>query len=66
MLHYFLLAYCDSGYEQENLTCEACEIGYYKNNTNGFFESCWLCPIEYITEGEISISLDNCTVGQSY
>ncbi|GFR99359.1 Pol polyprotein [Elysia marginata] len=58
-------AYCDSGYEIIAGTdnCQACEIGYYKDNLAGIFGSCVLCPDgEFITSAQAATSVGDCSI----
>ena len=50
--------YCPDGEELVDDICEQCPIGYYKNNDDGRFENCTVCPDPaFITEG-IDLNLE--------
>lgn len=58
---------CESGVQLfPNGTCGTdCPRGYYKDNSVGpdyEFNECTLCPIELITAGEKSTSINDCNV----
>ncbi|XP_053380894.1 uncharacterized protein LOC123563563, partial [Mercenaria mercenaria] len=56
-------SYCPSGYEKINGGCVGCEIGYYKDNNDGYFAPCTLCPLQNITENKNTESRSLCNVG---
>lgn len=59
------VAYCDSGQEKINDSCEDCQIGYFKDNVNdGLFAACQVCPIDRITNGTGSTSQNDCNIGE--
>ncbi|RUS76316.1 hypothetical protein EGW08_015923, partial [Elysia chlorotica] len=58
-------AYCDSGLEivAGTDTCQACEIGYYKDNSEDIFGACVLCPDgEFITGTTAAASVGECNI----
>jgi len=54
--------YCQDGYEMTPSGCQQCDIGYYKNNADGKFSMCELCPIDSITAGRATTSIGGCNV----
>ncbi|ESP03827.1 hypothetical protein LOTGIDRAFT_230171 [Lottia gigantea] len=55
--------YCVSGEEKNaNGTCDTCQRGYYKDNKEGLFGECNLCPIEFITLGTGAKQASDCNV----
>ncbi|KAL8561778.1 hypothetical protein ACOMHN_010712 [Nucella lapillus] len=54
--------YCDPGSEKKSGVCTACGRGYYKHNNKDNFMECTLCPLDFVTPTNASISQDNCTV----
>ncbi|XP_069124102.1 uncharacterized protein [Argopecten irradians] len=55
--------FCPSGQQLAGGVCEPCPIGYYKNNTEGLFEDCKPCPVEFITAAEGATNEDLCVIG---
>ena len=58
-------AYCDSGFEIIGGTdnCQACEIGYYKDNSDDIFGACILCPGgEFITSATAATTVGECDI----
>ncbi|KAK3789280.1 hypothetical protein RRG08_001670 [Elysia crispata] len=58
-------AYCDSGFEIIAGTdnCQACEVGYYKDNSDDIFGACALCPGgEFITSASAAVSVADCNI----
>ncbi|CAH1794302.1 unnamed protein product [Owenia fusiformis] len=56
------LIFCPSGYQVNGSTCQACEIGEYKNNLEDDLGMCQSCPPNFITYGRNSTSLDQCNI----
>lgn len=42
-----------------------CTIGYFKDNNVDKFSECTLCPVEFITANNGSISQSDCNIGKS-
>lgn len=42
-----------------------CTIGYFKDNNMDKFSECTLCPVEFITANNGSISQSDCNIGKS-
>ena len=58
--------FCESGKQKIGGNCVACERGYYKNNTDGLFGDCMICPIDKITVTTGSTSMSDCNIGKKY
>ena len=59
-------AYCPNGKENDpaTSTCIDCQLGYYRNITDGPFDPCQICPENFITVAKGSVSPDQCTLGK--
>ncbi|XP_071129049.1 uncharacterized protein [Mytilus edulis] len=54
--------FCDSGYQNNSLTCELCDIGYYKDNSVNIYAQCIQCPQNKKTPSKGSTSATDCSI----
>lgn len=57
-------ALCSSGEEVINGSCVPCPRGYYKDNSVDRFAQCSICPTEFVTAGNGTISLSDCNISE--
>ncbi|KAK7506491.1 hypothetical protein BaRGS_00001966, partial [Batillaria attramentaria] len=54
--------FCVSGYEVASDQCVACSVGFYKDNSVDPLSMCQSCPPGYLTAGNASTALTDCSI----
>ncbi|KAH9490225.1 hypothetical protein Btru_036094 [Bulinus truncatus] len=55
---------CSSGFEfnVSNNSCVPCSVGYYRDSSNSSLETCVMCPGDFITSSQASVSPSQCNI----
>ena len=54
--------FCPSGYEIDNASCKPCPVGMYKDNNDGYYGNCRVCPARKTTPSTNSTSVADCSI----